>query len=224
MNFDPPLVPGRLVRRYKRFLADVTLDDGRTVVAHCANTGAMRGIQVVGGRVYLQPATHDKRKLRWTWKLMRVGHHWVHVDAQQGSKLVIEAIQRGRVPGLQGPIRTEVPLQSCRIDLHVAGTWVEVKGTTMVRDRVGLFPDAVTTRGLRHVQTLTRAARDGERAAVVLAIQRDDVDAFSPADDIHPEFGSALRTAADCGVRVIALAARVSPTRVELMREVPVRL
>ena len=213
MDFDPPLVPGRLVRRYKRFLADIDLDDGRRVVAHCANTGAMRGIQVPGGRVYLQPSDKPSRKLRWTWKLMRVGRAWVHVDAMQGSKLAIEAIRAGRVAELSGPVRTEVRVGDSRIDLQVGEVLVEVKGTTMVQGRVGLFPDAVTVRGQRHVAELTEVARRGGRAAVLLGIQRNDVDAFAPADDIDPDFGRALRRAAAAGVQLIAMAARVSPDR-----------
>lgn len=224
MIFDPPLIPGRLVRRYKRFLVDVDLDDGRRITAHCPNTGAMRGIQPAGGRVWLQPADRPGRKLPWTWKLVRVGHAWVHVDAVQGARLAAEAIEAGLIPQLSGPITTEVPLGGSRIDLRVGETYVEVKSTTLAADRTARFPDAVTERGRRHVEALADAVRAGASAAIVFGIQRPDVDGFSPADAIDPALGEALRRAAEAGVALFALAARVSPRQVALVRRIPVWL
>ncbi|HHO53974.1 MAG TPA: DNA/RNA nuclease SfsA [Deltaproteobacteria bacterium] len=224
MIFEPPLIPGRLIRRYKRFLVDVDLDDGRRITAHCPNTGAMRGIQIVGGRVWLQPSTNPKRKLPWTWKLVRVGHAWVHVDAVQGSRLAVEAITAGLIPELSGALQTEVPLGGSRIDLRVGESYVEVKSTTLVEGRTARFPDAVTERGRRHVEALTASVQGGGRAAILFGIQRPDVDGFSPADAVDPEFSEALRRASGAGVAVFALAARVSPRRVALVRRIPVWL
>jgi len=254
VQFDPPLVEGRLIRRYKRFLADVEMPDGEVVVAHCTNTGALLGCLVPGARVMLERADNPRRKLAWTWKMVRVSGTWVGVDTALAVPLVEEAIRRGRIPELAGYDRMvrEVPYGAAgrsRIDLLLSRggepepaprgrrrlwvgderAYVEVKSTTLAlphheRGRVGAFPDAVTERGRKHLAELVHVAERGHRAVMVYCAQRSDVRGFVPADTIDPAYGEALREAVAAGVEAYALAAHAGPRRIHLGKHLPILL
>ena len=205
-----------MLRRYKRFLADVELDDGEVRTVHCANPGRLIGCQEPGSRVLLRDSENPKRKLRWTWHAIQVGRSWVGVDTSLPNHVVREGIEAGRVPELSGydELETEVPYgENSRVDLLLRRgeerTWVEVKCTTMARGRVALFPDAVTARGLKHLGELSARVTAGERAVQLFLVARADVERFRPADDIDPAYAAALRTAARSGVEVLAYASRV---------------
>ncbi|MDD3354006.1 DNA/RNA nuclease SfsA [Zoogloea sp.] len=234
MRFDPPLQEGRLVRRYQRFLVDVTLPDGRTVTAHCPNTGSMQGCTVAGSRVWLSPASNPARKLAWTWELVEVAPGVVvGVHTGRSNGLVREAIEAGRVPALAGydRIRPEVKYgESSRIDLLLEteggpSCYVEVKNVTAaVEGRTGFFPDAVTTRGAKHLREMSAMAAAGYRAVLVFCVQRGDVEVVRPADHIDPAYGVALRDALTAGVEVLALGAIPSPGGITLQRVVAVEI
>jgi sugar fermentation stimulation protein A len=218
MQWPSPLVPGRLLRRYKRFLADVALQDGTTVTAHCANTGSMLGCDRPGSAVLLSEASNPARKLRYTWELVRVGPTWVGINTARANAIVAEAVTGGRIPELAGHtgLRREVPYgKNSRVDLLLAGgpgpTYVEVKNTTLADGRTARFPDAVTERGRKHMGELARMVRAGNRAAVVFLVHRDDARLFCPADDIDPAYGKALRGAAKAGVMVLPYGASAGP-------------
>ncbi|RMG99901.1 MAG: DNA/RNA nuclease SfsA [Deltaproteobacteria bacterium] len=243
MRFDPPPVAARFLRRYKRFLADVRLEDGSTVVAHVPNTGSLLGVARPDIDALVQPAHRPGRKLDWTLVALRPGRTWVGIHTQFAMHLAREAIEAGIVfdPRDFDSIRAEVPYgpnRRSRIDFllerHTGGDlshriYVEVKNTTLVRDRpdgrTALFPDAPTARGRKHLADLVWAREHGHRAALIFTVQRSDCDAFAPAEDIDPAYAEGLRRAHAAGVEIHALAAhRVGPRGVRLSRTLPVRL
>ena len=231
MRIRGELVEGRLLRRYKRFLADVELDDGEVRTVHCANPGRLIGCKEAGSRVLLRDSENPRRKLRWTWHAVRVGRSWVGVDTALPNHVVREAIEAGRVPELSGydELKAEVPYgENSRVDLLLSRgeerAWVEVKCTTMARGRVALFPDAVTARGLKHLGELSARVAAGERAVQFFLVARPDVERFRAADDIDPAYGAGLRAAARSGVEVLAYASRVHRTGWDIGRPLEVDL
>jgi sugar fermentation stimulation protein A len=233
LEFNPPLIEGFLLRRYKRFLADIRLKNGKTVTAHCPNTGSMTGLANPGSRVYLSPADPDKnRRLPYTWEIVEVGGETlVGIHTGLTNRLVVEAIQSGVVKELQGykTIRTEVPYgrEASRIDLLLEGKknapacYVEVKNATTARGKVVLFPDAVSSRGTKHLRELMYAVDRGYRAVVFFCVQRADVRRVEPADRIDPLYGKTLRLAIQSGVEGLAYQARVLPGSITLRRTLP---
>lgn len=233
MRFPSPLLEGCLLRRYQRFLADVDTAAG-IVTAHCPNTGSMQGCAEAGMRVWLSPAANPARKLAWTWELVETAPGvLVGVHTGRSNPLVREAIELGRVPELKGydAIRPEVKYgEGSRIDFLLQGPgrpdcYVEVKNVTAaVEGRIGYFPDAVTTRGARHLCEMSAMVVAGHRAVLVFCVQREDVDAVRPADHIDPDYGRALRAALAAGVEVLALGARMDLRGIEMVRRLGVEL
>lgn len=237
MEFSSPLLEGRLERRYKRFLADVLLADGRRVTAHCPNTGSMLGCAEPGARVWLSDSGNPKRRYPLTWELVEVaGGTAVGIHTGRSNALVEEAIRGGTVAELAGwsEIRREVVSPAgdgSRLDFRLqpegdGPDWfMEVKNVTAAVGRgVALFPDAVTTRGTRHLQSLMALRAAGHRALLCFCIQRVDVGELRPADAIDPVYGRVLRRAAAEGVELIAYRARVSPAGLQLRERVAVVL
>lgn len=235
MRFDPPLISARLLRRYKRFLADVELEDGQRTTVHCPNTGGMLGCADPGMQVYLSRAGNPKRKYPHTWELVgALPGVWVGIHTGRTNALVREAIEAGVISELQGygVLRAEVTLaEGFRVDFLLSGRpghpecCLEVKNVTAaVQDGVALFPDAVSERASRHLRELMEQTAAGKRAMLCFCVQRDDVTEVRPADAIDPVYGATLRRALACGVEVVAYAARVSPEEVRLYRRVPVVL
>ncbi len=238
MKFNSPLIHGRLERRYKRFLADVILDDGTCVVAHCTNSGSMKSCLEEGAEVWLSPAADPKRKTRYTWEMIRIEGDWVGINTSTPNALAFEWITQGLVPGLEGlkDLRREVKWEDSRFDLYGEesgeapgrragrGCFIEVKNVTMKEGNRALFPDAVTERGRKHLQTLVRVKKAGMRAVMLYVVQRMDVRIFSPARDIDPAYGKALDEAVHQGVEIMVAQARVSPEGIEFYRLLPVEL
>lgn len=231
MNFAEPLVPGRLLRRYKRFLADVELEDGTCITAHTANTGAMTGCCAPGSRVWLSVSPNPARRYRHTWELVEVAPgSLVGINTARATELVREAIAAGRVPGLDGyaALRSEVRSGDSRIDLLLTGhdrlpdCFVEVKSVTLAEGGIGYFPDAVSARATRHLERLAALAADGIRAVIFFCVQRGDTREVRPADHVDPVYGAALRSAIRAGVEAVAFGARVTPEALILDRALPV--
>jgi sugar fermentation stimulation protein A len=228
----PKLVSGTLIRRYKRFLADVALANGRTVTAHCPNTGSMKGCSEPGRPVYLSRSENPKRKLAYTWELIQMPASLVGVNTGVPNRLVYSALSAGAVPELSGydSVRREVSVaKGARIDIAMEDRsggrcFVEVKNCTLVEDGVARFPDAVTGRGLRHLSELVRLVRAGSRCAMFYLIQRTDAFCFSPAAAIDPAYSRGLGAAISAGVEVVAYDVRIDPTQVALNRALPVRI
>jgi sugar fermentation stimulation protein A len=231
--FDEPLIRGTLVRRYKRFLADVTLESGETVVAHCANPGSMLGVNAAGSEVWLSAARNPNRRLSYTWELIRVGGTLVGINTARPNRLVAEAIASGGIAELAGyaGARREVRYgRNARIDLLLEGPgrppcYVEIKSVTLRRGRhPGApveFPDAVTARGTRHLQELAEAVQNGARAVMVFLAQRDDGDHFVLADDIDKTYAEALAKAMAAGVEAVCYRCHVSLTGIRVRNRLP---
>ncbi len=231
MKLPQPLYPGVLIRRYKRFLADVELESGGTVTAHCPNSGSMKGCSIPGGRVLLSMSGNPGRKLRYTWELAQVNGSWVGINTGLPNKLAAEAIRLGAIPELSGydDIRSEVRYgKDSRIDLLLSGPrglcYVEVKNVTLVEGNRALFPDAETLRGQKHLKELMREVREGNRSVIFFVVQRGDARALAPADAIDPEYGRLLRLAVKNGVEALAWQADVHPWEIRLARSLEVRL
>ncbi|SFT65580.1 sugar fermentation stimulation protein A [Pseudovibrio denitrificans] len=233
MRFDVPLVTGRLIKRYKRFLADVTLDEGGAeITAHCANSGSMMGLKEPGIKVWLTPNDDPKRKLKYSWEMLEIDGAMVGINTSRPNGLVEEAIEAGRIPELTGydKLRREVKYgKNSRIDILLEGegdkrTYVEVKNVTLAReDGVAEFPDAVTARGAKHLDELADMVREGHRAAMVFLIQRDDCDALVLARDIDRKYGEAFDAAAKAGVEVYAIGCRLTADEIIADRAIEVR-
>ena len=226
MQFDQPLIEGRLIRRYKRFLADVQLGGGEIVTAHSANTGAMTGCSEPGSRVWLSRADNPKRKYSLSWELVESAPGiLVGINTLKSNHLVREAIELGAVPELAGyaSIRSEVRYgeENSRIDLLLEGEvpcYVEVKNVTLADSGIGYFPDAVSARGTKHLRELMSVVAAGQRAVIFFCVQREDVHEVRPAAHIDPVYAATLHEAVAQGVEAIAYAARVSPQEIFLQR------
>jgi len=208
----PELIPGKLLKRYKRFLADVRLQNGKTITAHCPNSGSMQACSEPGRPVFVSFHDNPKRKLKYTWELIQMPGSLVGVNTQVPNRLVYHSILNGMVKELRGyeTVKREVKVgQHSRLDLMLSGPgrrscFVEVKNCTLVDDGVALFPDAVTTRGRKHLLELQTLVAEGSRCAMFYLIQRMDARVFKPADRIDPAYGRALREAVRKGVEVMA--------------------
>lgn len=232
MKFARPLVAGHLLRRYKRFLADVVLSDGSQVTAACPNTGSMMGCCEPGSAVWLSESDSPTRKYRHTWELVQAGDTLVGINTGWPNRLAAEAIASGVVAELAGyeATRAEVPYgeERSRIDLVLESParpacYVEVKNVTAaVSGGVALFPDAVSERGSKHLRELLRLKAQGLRAVQFYCVQRGDVNEVRPADAIDPAYGRALREAIAGGVEVLAYRACVTPGEIALERRIPV--
>jgi len=231
MKLPEPLYPGILLRRYKRFLADVRLDNGETVTAHCPNSGSMKGCAIPGGRVLLSLSGNPKRKFPFTWELAQTDGIWIGINTSRTNRLVQEAICQERIPELTGytDIRPEVSYGTgSRIDLLLSGPsgdcHVEAKNVTLAEGKKALFPDAVTTRGQKHLHELMAVVRSGGRGVIFFVVQREDTRDFSPADAIDPEYGRLLRIAVKGGVEALVYQAAVSPLEIVLTKRLPITL
>ncbi len=227
--FPEPRVLATFLGRRKRFLADVELADGTRSVAHCPNTGSMRGCLFPGHRAVLWDSQNPKRKLRWTWKAIEADGFWVGVDTGVPNRLVEAAVAAGDLPGLAGfgeVLRERRMGARSRVDLVLRSgdrlCYVEVKNVTLVERGAARFPDAVTSRGLRHLEELADRVREGHRAAMVYVVQREDGSRFEPAGDIDPAYAAGLARAVDAGVEAYALGCRVTPEGVRATGLLPV--
>ena len=230
MEFQASLLEGILVRRYKRFLADIQLNTGEMVTAHCPNSGSMMGLMDPGNPVHLSIGTNPKRKLKYTWEMVKSDGVWVGINTNHPTRLVTEGFESGQIPEFASyqSLRREVTSGNSRLDLRLTGAqgalWVELKNVTLVSNGVARFPDAVTTRGQKHVQELTELCKRGEPAAIFFVIQREDVEFLTPADAIDPKFGRLLREAVRQGVSILAYSWKVTPEAIRMLRKVPVDL
>ena len=228
----PTLTYGTFIRRYKRFLCDVRLDDGTLVTAHVPNTGSMKSTRTPGSRVALShhPAPH--RKLEWTLEMVRAERgEWVGVNTMHPNHVVAEAIRNGRIASLRGypEIRREVPYgESSRVDLLLLSPrkgrcYVEVKNVTYKAGRFGLFPDAVTTRGRRHLLELASRVEQGDRGVIFFLVNRADCTAMAPAHGIDPAYAETLWEVVSLGVEALCYRARLSGEEIRIDRKIPIR-
>lgn len=227
MKFDSPLVHGYLIKRYKRFLADIRLDDDSVITAHCTNSGSMKSCIEENAEVYLSPVNDPKRKTRFTWEMIKINGKWVGINTSNPNKLAYQAVIENKIKKLAGytTIKAETTFEDSRFDLYMENMYekcfVEIKNVTYKEGDYALFPDAVTERGTKHLNGLIRAKKQGYRAAMLYIIQRTDVKVFAPAKDIDPEYAKALKKAYKAGVEIIPVFAKVTPEEIKLTKEIP---
>lgn len=244
LPISEPLLPGVLLRRYKRFLADVRLDDGRELTVHCPNPGRMTTCAEPGAPVRISDSGNPRRKLRHTLEMVRMGRTWIGVNTMRPNAAAAHFVQRGAIPELAGydPPRAEVVYGDggrSRIDLLLEAPgrrrcFVEIKNTTLRVDAgrgadgrrrwAAAFPDAVTERGRKHLEDLASVVAAGERAVLFFFVGRADCTFFRPADEVDPAYGAALRQATAAGVEALAYRMRWSARGVEILERLEVDL
>ncbi|MCG8642344.1 MAG: DNA/RNA nuclease SfsA [Desulfobacterales bacterium] len=228
----PPLISGILIRRYKRFLADVRLDTGERVTAHCPNSGSMKGCAVEGERVWLSVSDNPKRKYAHTWELIKVPETFIGINTMVPNRLVKQGIEQGLIRELSGydTVTAEVKTSAhTRLDLMLSKKdgqrcYVEIKNCTLVEKGVAMFPDAVTTRGQKHLEELQHLVSQGHEGVIFYLIQRTDATVFKPADGIDPAYGEKLRQAVENGVKVVTRDTRIDTRQIRIGRPIPVDL
>lgn len=229
VKFKPALQRATLIRRYKRFLADVKTAAGETLTLHCPNTGAMTGCADPGSEAWYSTSTNERRKYAHTLEIVadRDGH-LIGINSVRANALVVEALTAGMLPRFPADARVRrevaIPGQSGRFDLLLGDVYVEVKSVTLRLADSGAFPDAVSVRATRHLDALAHLARTGHRAALVFCVQHTGIDRVRSADEIDPDYGHALRRAVADGVSVVAVRCRVTPSEIAPVDIVPVDL
>lgn len=230
MNFEKKLIHGRLIKRYKRFLADVKLDSGEIITAHCTNSGSMKSCLEDNAEVYLSPVDDPKRKTKFTWEMIKINGDWVGINTGNPNKLAFEAVKNGVIEKLKGytKVKREVKFDDSRFDVMATNEketcFIEVKNVTLKEGNYALFPDAVTTRGKKHLETLIKVKKQGMRAVMLYIVQRMDVSVFAPAKEIDPDYSQTLKKAYEKGVEIIPVQARVTPEKIDLIKELPFEL
>jgi sugar fermentation stimulation protein A len=230
MKLPQPLIEGRLVRRYKRFLADVELQDGTLVTAHTPNTGSMKQCAQPGQTVLLSQSNNPQRKLAWSWELVQVNDHWVDINTHRANRVVEEALLTGAVSDFRNyTVRPEFPFANSRIDFMLEGrgerVLLEVKNVTLCCEPgLACFPDAVTVRGQKHLRDLMEAKQAGWRAVIFFLVQRGEAEAFTPAIEIDAEYARLLGEAVASGVEALAYRTIVSPQETHIDMQISVQL
>ncbi|MGB6064919.1 MAG: DNA/RNA nuclease SfsA [Desulfomonilaceae bacterium] len=230
--FWPRLIKGTLIKRYKRFLADIRLGNGQVVTAHCPNSGSMMGCSEPSRPVYISRSNNPKRRLAYTWEMIEMPSSLVGVNTLVPNRLVKQAIIEGRIEALTGYERVTSEVKCSphsRLDLALDGSdgkrcFVEVKNCTLVENGVAYFPDAVTARGLKHLKELEEQVRLGNRGVIFFLIQRMDSTAFCPADHIDPAYGRELRSVISNGVEALAYDVHITLERITVNRHIPYEL
>ena len=223
----PPLLTGKLIKRYKRFLADIELETGEIITAHCPNTGPMIGNCTPGSLVQVSPSNNPKRKLAYTWEMIQINSTWVGVNTAMPNRVVKLVLEQKLLPELASRysnIRSEVPYgkdKKSRVDFLLTGEslppiYVEVKSVTLSKGNTALFPDTVTTRGQKHLRELT--ALVGEAIPIMLYfINRHDCDRFAPSDSCDPKYAQLLREAVSQGVEILPCRFEITPEGIKYL-------
>lgn len=228
----PPMIRGVLIQRYKRFLADVRIETGERVTVHCPNSGSMKGCAIPGSPVWLSTSDNPKRKYKFTWELVHLPETMIGINTLVPNRLVKTSIENGRVEKLSGydTVTAEVKTSPhTRLDLLLESDakqkcYVEIKNCTLVEEGVAMFPDAVTTRGQKHLEELEHLVSCGHRGVIFFLIQRMDAQSFRPADEIDKAYGEKLRKAVKNGVEVIAMDTVVNTQVIRIENLLPVHL
>ena len=230
MKLPAPLIPGKLLKRYKRFLADIELENGEVVTAHCANPGSMMGLKEPGSKVWLSKSDNPKRKLAYSWELLQFGEEFVGINTAHPNRIVEEAILTGKITELTGyeSLKREVKYgKNSRIDLLLQDEkrgqcYVEVKNVHLVRHKkLAEFPDSVTARGAKHLQELGDMVEQGHRAVMLYLVQHTDVDSFALAADIDANYAKNFKLARQRGVEAYVYRCKIDCEQITLDHALP---
>lgn len=231
MEFAAPLIRGTLIKRYKRFLADIELENGKILTAHCPNTGSMLSCSTPGSEVALSVSDNPKRKYPHTLEMIKDNDVWVGVNTSKTNRLVEEAILAGKVTefeDVRNIVREVKTSEHTRLDLKLINgcqdIYIEVKNCSLAKDSVAMFPDAITARGTKHLLELERICKEGAKSCIFFLVQRMDASCFAPASHIDPLYSQTLISVAKRGVLVLAYQAEVTPNGIEIARSLPVEL
>ncbi len=217
----PPLVKGKFLKRYKRFLTDIQLPDNQVVVAHCTNSGSLKSCLIPNADVMLRPVDNPNRKTRYTWEMIKIGDGWVSVNTNLANDLAEEFLKNNLIPALPkyDIVKREVKFDDSRFDFYAENStekaFIEVKNVTLKEGDYAKFPDAKTTRGQKHLQTLMKARKEGYRAVMLYIVPRMDVKIFAPAKDIDPVYARLLKEAYESGVEIIPVQVKITPQKAE---------
>ncbi|WP_120513340.1 DNA/RNA nuclease SfsA [Photobacterium salinisoli] len=231
MTYTPSLQPATLIKRYKRFLADIALPDGTVTTIHCANTGAMTGCAEPGSTIWYSTSDNPKRKYAHSWELTQTEDgHWICINTARANQIVVEALKNNHIPELSGyaSLRTEVKYgtENSRVDIVLddpllPSCFIEVKSVTLLEDNGrGYFPDAVTTRGQKHLRELADVAATGQRAVLFFAVLHSGIENVAAAHHIDPVYDELLEQAEKAGVEVLCYRAEISPTALTLSQRI----
>jgi sugar fermentation stimulation protein A len=231
MQFSSPLIQGTLIKRYKRFLADVQLTDGTIVIAHCPNTGAMTGCAEPGWKVWLSPSTNPKRKLLYTWEVVLTDkQHWIGINTHKANAIVKEALQENKIAELVGyaNLKAEVKFgeENSRIDFLLTDfkkvdCFVEVKSVTLLDNNVGYFPDAKTIRGQKHLRELSLIAGQGKRAVLLFCVQHSGIQSVQVAKQIDTDYAKELKQAMLSGVQILCYGCNINSEKIYINQSLP---
>lgn len=225
----PPLIEGRLIKRYKRFLADIELENGNIITAHCPNSGSMKGCAVPGSPAWVSESGNPKRKYKYTWELVKMPETMIGINTQVPNRLVKDSVEKGIIQELSGydRVRAEVRTSShTRLDLLLEKKdgrkcYVEIKNCTLVENGTAMFPDAVTKRGQKHLDELVRLAEQGDRSVIFFLIQRMDADIFRPAEAIDEAYAQKLKTAVNKGVEIVTRDTEITTDFIRIRKFIP---
>jgi sugar fermentation stimulation protein A len=231
MYFPVPLKPATLIRRYKRFLADIRLPDGTELTVHCPNSGSMKTCSAPGSPVCYSTSDNPARKYPQTLEMVHNGSVWVGINTARTNGIVAEGLKNGVIEELwpvDSLVREVKPSPDCRLDLLVESggrkVFIEVKNCTYVDSGCALFPDAITARGTKHLLELARLVQEGRRGIIIWLVQRRDADRFAPAASIDPHYAETLAAVSRQGVEMLAYQAAVTPESIDIVRSLPVIL
>ncbi|UMO86561.1 DNA/RNA nuclease SfsA [Pectobacterium sp. PL64] len=231
MNYTPRLQPARLIKRYKRFLADVVTPEGETLTLHCANTGAMTGCATPGDTVWYSTSNNPKRKYAQSWELTETQqNHWICVNTLRANTLLYEALLENRIEELAGypDVKTEVKYgtENSRVDLLLQAPdridcYIEVKSVTLLQHECGYFPDAVTLRGQKHLRELQQMVSNGKRAVLFFAVLHSGIQQVSPAQHIDSRYAELFIEAQQAGVEILCYGSTLCPDGITLTHKLP---
>ncbi|QRN33328.1 DNA/RNA nuclease SfsA [Pectobacterium brasiliense] len=231
MNYTPRLQPARLIKRYKRFLADVVTPEGETLTLHCANTGAMTGCATPGDTVWYSTSDNPKRKYAQSWELTETQqNHWICVNTLRANTLLYEALLENRIEELAGypDVKTEVKYgtENSRVDLLLQAPdridcYIEVKSVTLLQHECGYFPDTVTLRGQKHLRELQQMVANGKRAVLFFAVLHSGIQQVSPARHIDPRYAELFTDAQRAGVEILCYGSTLCPDGITLTHKLP---
>lgn len=232
MKFKTPLIKATILKRYKRFLSDIQLPSGETICAHVPNTGRMTGCWGENWSVYLSESDNPKRKLKYTLELTDNGETLIGVNTSITNKIAMEALTNKLIPELAefDNIIPEQKILDSRIDFYLTtkdeekSAYLEVKNVTLVENKVALFPDAVSTRGQKHLSDLMEIKKMGHRAIMLYVVNREDADIFKPAEQVDPIYAKLLKEASQNGVEIFVYACKLSPQEITLIRKLEINL